>query len=227
MGREARRDGTTLYFQEATGRGVQSVQWERQGNSVEIYADDKTKDKGGTSYLVYQEHGVSTQPMKWLVGKTIPWALVKGVRTNPKTGTVVQGVTRVKFAGPGTRFAGKAGGRVVQTGKIKKEALDGKVNYTTITEATFSQPSKYNPTGFRWWLPGYEGKRFWRDGIYKGLEEVSGMLEGLVFRMAGGGPEPELGTELTGPDTHYTDEYQTMLDDLEQEMESEGIFPYN
>lgn len=227
QGIEPRRDGQTIRFQEATGRGIQSIQWELHGNSVDIYGDESTKTKGGASYLVYQEHGVSTQPMKWLVGKTIPWVLVNGVRTNPKTGTVVQGVTRVKFAGPGSRYASvPVNGAISQTKKVGKEAVDGRVHYTTITEATFSQPSKYNPTGYRWWHPGYEGKRFFRDGVWFGVRDAADAIKGLVFRVAGGSPEPELGTDLTGPDTHFTQEYQDMLDALEKEMEQSGTFPF-
>ncbi len=218
QGIEPRRDGTIVRFQEATGRGVQSIQWELKGNAVEIFADDKTKTKSGTSYLVYQNYGNVAMPMKWLIGKTIPWILVKGVRANPKTGTIVQGVTRVKFAGVGSRFAGSAGGQIAQTKKVGQEGIDGQVRFSTITEATFSQPSKFNPTGFRWWLPSRSGLRFWQDGVYKGLEEASSAIEGLVFRIAGGAPDVEV---------QMTPEYQQMLTDLESAMEAGGVFPYS
>ncbi len=218
QGIEPRRDGTIVRFQEATGRGVQSIQWELKGNAVEIFADDKTKTKSGTSYLVYQEHGVAKHAMRYLIGRTIPFVLVKGMRANPKTGTIVQGVTRFKFAGPGSRYAGTAGGQIAQTRKVGQEALDGQVRFSTITEATFSKPSDFNPTGFRWWHPGYSGKYFFRDGIYRGLEEASSAIEGLAFRIAGGGPEAEI---------QMTPEYQAMLDSLESEMEVGGVFPYS
>lgn len=227
QGIEPRRDGTTVRFQEATGRGIQSIQWELKGNAVEIFADDKTKTKSGTSYLVYQEYGVSAVPMRWLIGKTIPFVLVKGVRANPQTGTIVQGVTRFKFAGPGTRFAGRAGGQIAQTPKVGQEAIDGQVRFSTITEATFSKHSDFNPTGFRWWLPSRSGLRFFKDGVYKGLEEASEAIQGLAFRIAGGAPDVEIGTELTPPGEHYTEAYQQMLTDLESEMETSGVFPYN
>ena len=217
QGIEPRRDGTTVRFQEATGRGVQSIQWEIVGNGVEIFADSKTKTKGGISYLVYQEYGVKSHAMTYLVGKTIPFVLIKGLRANPQTGTIVHGVTRFKFAGAGSRYAGAAGGKISQTKKVGEESLDGQVRFTTITELTFTQPSAFNPTGFRWWHPGYSGKSFFRDGIYRGLEEASDAIQGLAFRIAGGGPEPE---------TIMTPEYQAMLDSLEQAMESEGVFPY-
>ena len=226
QGIEPRRDGTTLYFQEATGRGVQSIQWEIVGNGVEIFADSKTKTKGGTSYLVYQNYGNASMPMRWLVGKTIPFVLIKGLRANPKTGTIVHGVTRFKFAGAGSRYAGAAGAQIAQTKKVGQEALDGQIHFRTITEATFSQRSEFNPTGFRWWLPSRSGLHFFEDGIYKGLEEASTAIEGLAFRIAGGAAEPEIGTELTPPGEHYTEAYQALLDSLEREMETEGIFPY-
>lgn len=213
QGKEPRRDGKTVFFQEATGRGVQAIQWNIQGNSVEIFADDRA------SYLVYQEHGVSAQPMRWLVGKTIPWVLVKGVRTNPETGTVVQGVTRVKYAGPGSRYAIEASGVIAETPKVGKEALDGTVNFTTITEATFTKPSQFNPTGYRWWLPERKGLAFFKSGILKGLEDVAGSLQGIAFRVAGGGETPE--------GDAFTPEYQAMLNDLERVMEAEGVFPFN
>ena len=210
MAREPRKDGQMVYFQEQTGRGRESIQWRVEGNSVEIYADERTKTPRGVSYLVYQEHGVSTQPMRWLVGKTIPWKVVAGAqRTNPRTGTIVQGVTRVKFAGRGSKHWG-----------------DDDTQFTTITEATFSKPSEFNPTGYRWWHPGYPGKKFFRDGIIAGVKEAAEAIQGLTFRVAGGGPIPQLGTALTGPDTHYTAEYQAMLDALEAEMEKGGVFPY-
>lgn len=228
-GMEPRRDGQYVYFQEATGRGVQSIQWEIINNGVEIFADPQmTGTKNGISYLVYQEFGVSTQPMKWLEGKTVPYVLVRGVRTNPATGTVVQGVTRVKFAGPGTRFAGGTRtGKVAATKKVAQEAVDQQVHYSTITSATFAQESRYNPTGYRWWHPGYPGKHFFRDGIVKGITDAADHMAGLVFRVAGGGPDPELGTDLTGPDTYYTQEYQRMLDEFEQIMREDGDFPYS
>lgn len=218
QGIEPRRDGTTVRFQEATGRGIQSIQWELKGNAVEIFADDKTKTKSGTSYLVYQEYGVAKHAMRYLIGKTIPFVLVRGMRANPKTGTIVQGVTRFKFAGAGSRYAGSAGGKISQTKKVGQEALDGQVRFNTITEATFSQHSDFNPTGFKYWHPGYGPKSFFRDGIYKGLEEASGAIEGLAFRIAGGGPEGEM---------EISPEYQRMLDDLEQAMQESGVFPFN
>lgn len=216
-GREPRRDGTVIQFQDSTGRGIQSIQWDVHGSSVDIYADDRTKTKNGTSYLVYQEYGVSAQPMTWLVGKTIPWTLVRGSRLNPKTGTVVQGVTRVKYAGPGSRFAGKAGGVIAQTPMVGKETLDG-VHYSTITQATFSEHSDYNPTGFRWWNPGFPGKSFFREGILAGMGEAAGAMEGLAVRVAGSSFEAE--------QTDFTPEYQGMLDDLEKLMMETGVFPF-
>ena len=217
-GAEPRRDGTTLQFQDSTGRGIQSIQYEVEGNHVDIFADSKTKTKGGTSYLVYQEHGVAKHAMKYLIGRTIPFVLMKGSRANPKTGTIVQGVTRVKFAGPGSRYAGQAGGQISQTRKVGQEAIGGEVRFSTITEATFSQHSDFNPTGFRWWHPGYGPKSFFKDGIYKGLEEASSAVEGLAFRIAGGGEDGEM---------EISPAYQAMLDDLESVMRESGVFPYN
>lgn len=228
-GVEPRRDGQYVYFQEATGRGIDSIQYEVIGNAVDIYADPaQTALKNGTSYLVYQEFGVSTQPMKWLEGKTIPYVLVKGSRTNPRTGTVVQGVTRVKFAGAGSRFAGGTKtGKVAMTKKVGKETIDGAVHFSTITSATFTQESEFNPAGYRWWHPGYQGKHFFRDGIVAGVSDAANHVAGLAFRVAGGAADPELGTDLTGPDTYYTNEYQTMLDELESTMQENGDFPYS
>jgi len=210
-GREPRRDGQLVQFIEQTGRGRESIQWEVNGNSVDIFADERTKTPGGTSYLVYQEYGVATQKMSWLIGKTIPWKVIAGgQRVNPRTGTVVQGVTRVKFAGRGSRYWG-----------------DKDTQFSTITEATFTKPSKYNPTGYKYWHPGFKGRGFWQSGILNGLEEVASHIQGIAFRAAGGGPEPVLGTDLTGPDTHFTAEYQQLLDDLEQTMQEQKVFPFN
>ena len=218
-GQEPRRDGSKVYFEHATGRGVQSIQWSLKESSVEVYADEKTNTKSGVSYLVYQEYGVSAQPMTWLVGKTIPWVLVKGGRLNPQTGTIVQGVTRVRFAGPGSRYAGEAGGVIAETPMVGKEAIDKRVHFTTITQATFSKHSDFNPTGFRWWLPSRPGMHFFREGVMKGIGEAAGHMQGLVFRVAG--------SSLDVPQEVYTSEYQKMLNDLEQIMKEKQVFPFN
>ena len=233
-GQEPGADGKTVQFMKATGHGVQAIEYEVKGNAVEIFANDRAK------YLVYQEHGVSTQPMRWLIGKTIPWTLIQGARINPKTGNNVFGVTRVVYAGEGTRYQSPSvGGTSAETKKLtgthsqrmqkirkgstyEEGSLNGEVGFSTITEATFTRPSRFNPTGYKFWHPGYPGKGFFRDGMRAGLVEAADHVNGLSFQVTGGSPEPDLGTDLTGPDTHFVQEYQNMLDGLEERMIEAG-----
>jgi len=225
-GAQPGRDGRNIEFIHQTGRGAQNVQFQALDKHVDIYVDEEA------AYLVYQEYGVKTQPMKWLVGKTIPLIKVQGQRVNPRTGRVIHGVSRVKFAGPGTPYAGGAKGQsaatpfVTDPGKSTRKTSGGRTSevvgdeifYRTITEASIGRPSKYNPTGLSWYHPGYSGKHFFRDGVIYGLEDASNNLEGLGFQVAGSAFEPELGTEFSGDSSHFTQEYQDMLDDLESQM---------
>jgi hypothetical protein len=212
MGQEPNKAGDIVPFLNSTGRGVQAVQFQADARSVDIYVDSDAK------YLTYQEFGVSTQPMKWLIDKTVPYILTRGSRVNPRTGRVVDGVVRVRYAGPGSRYAGSSGGIIGKTNKVGRESIDGTVRYSAITAMTFMQPSKYNPTGFRWWHPGYSGKHFFRDGCVAGLKEVAGHINGLSFAVAGANWEPDL--------EPFTDEYAAMLDDLEAQLEYPEGSPY-
>lgn len=245
-GEEPNREGKQVQFLNATGRAVQAVQYVVRGSYVEIFTDDSA------GYLVYQEYGVSTQPMRWLVGKTIPYTLIRGSRINPRSGNAVHGVTRVEYAGPGSKYMSpEVGGKVgvtKQLGARSRKSGDypwtsigskstinpvkggggdvdggGEIMYSMITEATFTKPSKYNPVGLKWWHPGYPGKRFFRDGIRFGLQEVASHVQGLQFMVAGSAQEAELGTEFSGEDTYFTDEYQALLDSLDESFETGAI----
>jgi len=100
---------------------------------------------------------------------------------------------------------------------VGKESQDG-VHYSTITQATFSEPSKYNPTGFRWWLPSSPPKSFFREGVLAGVGEAAEAMQGLAVRVAGSSFEAE--------QTDFTIEYQGMLDDMEKIMMETGVFPF-
>ena len=212
MGQEPNSKGDLVPFLDSKGTSRDSVQYKVESSAVEIFVDDRA------SYLTYQEYGVSTQPMKWMVGKTVPYVLVSGRRVNPSSGRVVEGVTRFKWAGPGSRFAGGAQGSISNTKMVSKEAIDKKVHFSAITEATFSQPSKYNPTGLKWWHPGYSGKHFFRDGVMAGMKEVAGHVAGMSFQVSGANWAPEL--------LPMTNEYQEYLDNIESTLTYEQKSPY-
>ena len=184
-GREANKDGNIVPFLNPTGKARDAVQFNVEDRHVDIFIEERA------SYLTYVEYGVSTHPMTYLIGKTVPFILKRGSRISPRSGKVVEGVTRVRYAGPGSPYAAIAGGKIVQTKRVAKDAIDGVVRYSAITSTTFSEPSKFNATGLRWWNPGYAGRHPFRDGVIAGLQEASDRVKGLSFVVAAPAWEPD------------------------------------
>ena len=138
-----------ISWKNPTGRFARAVAWEAQDYSLIVYMDPNI-----APHAIYQELGVKTHIMRYLLNATGPIPIPTGENymTDPK-GKYPRTVFRTaleKWMGVPHPYVDHRGQTRMATG---------------------------------WVHPGYEGKKFFEKGIIATMEETQRHLRGLVFKL--------------------------------------------
>jgi len=115
------------------------------------------------SYIYFQEVGIGPHPMTHLIGKTIPFVVVND---------------ELRFAGPGTQWAGKQQGIIAD---VEKEGATYNVEQTPQGKVIFRKVTEESIQRGSWRHPGYPGKGFFRSAIKETLTAQVQQIPNIVF----------------------------------------------